>query len=92
MREVVARSSEVTNREVPIIDDDRRAGDAAVRVSGIRRTRMLKIRELRERYRLRLKRNEAVRLPYFLEHYRALGVGHFLKRRQFPTEVTTGKQ
>jgi hypothetical protein len=74
---------------------------------------MLKIRELRERYRLRLKRkrllwrafrkrgqlalvskkpeipqgailacavmrNEAVRLPYFLEHYRALGVDHFL--------------
>ncbi len=34
VREVVARSSEVTNREVPIIEGDRRAGDAAVLVSG----------------------------------------------------------
>lgn len=74
---------------------------------------MLKLKELRERYRLRIKRkrllwrafrkrrqltlvsapptlsqnailafavmrNEAVRLPYFLEHYRKLGVNHFL--------------
>ncbi|WP_376876210.1 UDP-glucose 4-epimerase GalE [Albirhodobacter sp. R86504] len=34
VREVVARSREVTNRDVPIIEGDRRAGDAAKLVSG----------------------------------------------------------
>lgn len=34
VREVIAQSRAVTNREVPIIEGDRRAGDAAVLVSG----------------------------------------------------------
>lgn len=34
VREVIARSREVTNREVPIIEGDRRPGDAAKLVSG----------------------------------------------------------
>ena len=34
VREVIARSRDVTNRDVPIIEGERRAGDAAVLVSG----------------------------------------------------------
>ncbi len=37
VREVVARSGAITNREVPVVDGERRAGDAVKLVSGSRR-------------------------------------------------------